>query len=105
MPFDVTKIGQKPNSNNQKASYFDVFGDVTYLSRKMNITPEEVWRLPHSHYLAHLKWNVTFDLRETEEGREILDKFNRYMNPRTEADLGAIKAFVGEGYITRKVGD
>lgn len=78
-------------------------GDVTYLSRKMSISPTQIWQLPHSHYLAHLKWNVTFDLQESEEGREILDKFNRYMNPRTDADLEAIRRFTG--YVTKEVGD
>lgn len=61
----------------------------------MNISPQDVWDLPHSHYMAHLKWCVTFDLQETEEGRELLDKFNRFMNPRTNADLSYLRQLAG----------
>lgn len=77
--------------------------DVTYLSRKMNVSPHEVWELPHSHYMAYLKHNITFDLQETEEGQKILDNFNRYINPRSEADLVAIRQF--GNYQTKKRGD
>lgn len=38
---------------------------------------------------------MTFDLQQTEEGQETLDKFNRYMNPRTDADLGSIRQLAG----------
>lgn len=104
MPFDVTQIGKQSSVSNQKASYFDIFSDITYLSRKMNISPDEVWQLPHSHYLAYLKFNVTYDLQQTEEGREILDKFERYMNPRTEPDLNAIRNFTGYKKATNESG-
>ncbi|UOQ47735.1 hypothetical protein MUN88_17025 [Gracilibacillus caseinilyticus] len=69
----------------------------------MNITPNDVWKLPHSHYLAFLKHNVTMDMQETEEGRDILKRFERVNNPRTHADYSAIRAF--GGYSTQKVGD
>lgn len=104
MPFDVTQIGKNSNSNGQTASFFEIMKDITYLSRKMSISPLDVWKLPHSHYLAYLKYNVTLDLEETEEGREILDKFYRYLNPRKEADLATIRQLTG-AYHTKKVGD
>lgn len=69
--------------------------DVTYLSGKISTSVNDVWQLPHSHYLAYLKYAITSDLRKTEEGREILDKFERYMNPRTDADLTSIRQLAG----------
>lgn len=84
-------------------SYFDIMGDISFLSRKMNISPIDIWKLPHSHYLAYMKWNVTYDLQQSSEGQEILNKFNRLMNPRTKPDLQAIRSF--GGYSGEKVGD
>lgn len=72
-----------------------MLADMTYLSKQINTPVNDIWELPHSHYLAYLKHSVTFSLQETEEGQEILDKFERYMNPRTEADLGTIRQLAG----------
>lgn len=69
--------------------------DVTYLAGKISTSVNEIWNLPHSHYMAYLKHAVTSDLRESEEGRELLDKFERYMNPQTEADLTSIRQLAG----------
>lgn len=69
--------------------------DVSFLARETSTSLNEVWNLPHSHYMAYLKHVVTRELQQSEEGKEILDKFNRYMNPRTEADLSTIRQLAG----------
>lgn len=74
---------------------FQPFDDITYLSRKMCLSPNEIWQLPHSHYLAYVRHNWIFDLQQTEEGREYLEKVERYINPRRNADLSAIRSFGG----------
>lgn len=68
----------------------------------MSISPNDVWLLPHSHYLAYMKYNITYDLQESEEGQQILDKFEKYMNPRTDADISAIRQFAGNNYAQKK---
>lgn len=70
-------------------------GEVTYLASKINTSVNEIWQLPHSHFMAYMKHSLISDLRQTEEGQEILDKFNRYMNPQTDADLGTIRQLAG----------
>lgn len=77
--------------------------DVAYLSRNMSASPQEIWSLPHSHYLAYLKHNVTLDLQETEDGRKLLENFKKYMNPRVDADLSTIRGLAG--YAKKEVGD
>ncbi|WP_117161433.1 hypothetical protein [Paraliobacillus sp. X-1268] len=85
------------------ASAFELLSDVTYLSRKMHISPNDIWELPHSHFLAYVRHNWIFDLQETEEGREYLEKAERYQNPRTKADISAIRSF--GGYSGEKAGE
>lgn len=68
---------------------------MTYLAGKGIGNSKEILDLPHSHYMSFLKHAMTFDLQQTEEGQETLDKFNRYMNPRTDADLGSIRQLAG----------
>lgn len=70
----------------------------------MNISPFEVLQLPHNRYLALLKHNHIFDLQQTKEGREYLDKARKYQNPRKHADLSAIRQLGGYNTI-KKEGD
>ncbi|WP_337019945.1 hypothetical protein [Oceanobacillus massiliensis] len=65
------------------------------MSQKMSISPDNVWKLPHSHYLAYMRWNRIFDLQQSEEGREVLKWFDKVQNPRTKADYGSIRKFGG----------
>ncbi|MEH7416062.1 hypothetical protein V7266_12335 [Neobacillus drentensis] len=67
----------------------------TYLVRKANMTYKDILELPHSLYLATLKHNYIFDMEQTEEGREYLDKARKFANPRKHADLSAIRSFGG----------
>jgi hypothetical protein len=71
----------------------------------MTISPNEVWKLPHSHFLRYRKALVTEELQQSEQGQDILDKFNRYMNPRTEPDIDAIRAFSGHRQVEKEKGD
>lgn len=70
--------------------------NVSYLAGKISTSVNEIWKLPHSHYMAYLRHSLISDLKNSdEEGREILDKWERYMNPRTEADLSTIRQLAG----------
>ena len=45
--------------------------------------------------MGYMRHALISDLRQTEEGREVLDKWKRYTNPRTEADLSSIRKMSG----------
>ncbi|ARK30767.1 hypothetical protein BkAM31D_13500 [Halalkalibacter krulwichiae] len=98
MPYLPSDKGDTASFNDE----YELFSDFALLASYYNFSHEYILQMPHSHFLAYIKQCHVKELKKSEEGREYLDKARRYMNPRKDADLSAIRAITG--YTTSKTG-
>ncbi|WP_158735154.1 hypothetical protein [Alteribacillus sp. YIM 98480] len=81
---------------------YELFSDFALLAHYYHFSHEQIMNLPHSHFLAYIKQAHIKELQKSEEGREYLSKAYRYMNPRVDADINAIRSLTG--YTSTKKG-
>lgn len=79
------------NENNTQ----EILSVFAWFAKKSFMNHFQILELPHSVYLAYNKHFYIDDLKQTEEGREYLAKVEKFNNPRTKADLSAIRNFGG----------
>ncbi|MCK0470894.1 hypothetical protein [Halalkalibacter sp. APA_J-10(15)] len=69
--------------------------DFALLAHYFHFDTDYIMQMPHAQYLSYIKQARVMELEKTEEGREYLDKAKRYLNPRKDADLSAIRKLSG----------